>query len=117
MSESHFYQALKQISGKEPPKFMMEVTTDDYLDNFSGERDSELVTWALSSNIPWITGQGLIDAAIILVRDAAGNGNILEDVYPEHTLCLYGGKHKFHYFGNQRIRRCNHCNCTEEEVL
>lgn len=113
MKESHFYQALKQISGKEPPKFMMEITTDDYLNSFGDEMDTELVEWALLSNIPWVTGQGLIDAAITLVRDAADNGNIVEGVSPEHNLCLSGGKHNFHYFGSNKVRRCNNCNCLE----
>lgn len=94
MKESHFYQALKQVSGKEPPKFMMEITTGDYLNDFSDEMDTELVEWALLSNIPWVTGQGLIDAAVTLVRDAADNGNIVEGVSPEHNLCL-SGKDKF----------------------
>lgn len=114
MNESHFYQALKQISGKEPPEFMLGVTTNEYLDSFSNKQDEELVEWALLANIPWVTGQGLIDAAVTLVRDAADNGNIVEDIPPEHNLCLYGGKHNFYYFGSQKVRRCNSCNCLED---
>lgn len=113
MKESHFYQALKQISGKEPPKFMVEVTTTEYLNEFSDENDTELVEWALSSNIPWSTGQGLIDAAITLVKDAVDNGNIVESVAPEYSLCLSGGKHNYQYFGGQKVRRCNNCSCLE----
>ena len=113
MKESHFYQALKQFSGKEPPSFMLGITTSDYLGNFSDDKDAELVEWALSSNIPWLTGQGLIDAAITLVKDAADNGNIDERVNPDNYLCLSGGKHNFHYFGSQKTRRCNNCFCLE----
>lgn len=117
MKESHFYQALKQFSGEEPPKFMVGVTTSEYLSNFSDEQSEELVEWALSSNVPWCTGQGMIDSAITLVRDAVDNGNIVEGTPPEQDLCLYNSKHNFHYFGDQKVRRCNNCNCLESEDL
>lgn len=114
MSESHFYQALKQISGTNPPDFMKKVTTDEYINNFGDDENDMLVDWAISSsNIPWATGQGLIDAAVSLTQDAACNGNISEASFPVDDLCLSGGKHSFHSFGGQKVRRCNNCSCLE----
>lgn len=114
MNESYFYQALKQISGATPPRFMMQITVDEYLTNMGEEKSNKLADWASSeSNVPWATGQGVIDAAIALVEGAVENGNIIESIFPEHQLCLSGGKHVFHKFGNQKIRRCNNCSCLE----
>lgn len=112
MSESHLYQALKQISGANPPEFMKQITTYEYINNFDDDENDILVDWAISSsNIPWVTGQGLIDAAVSLTQDAAGNGNINERVFPIDDLCLSGGRHSFHSFGSQKVRRCNKCSC------
>lgn len=114
MNESHFYQALKQVSGVNPPECMRKITTDDYINNFSDDDNDRLIVWALSSsNLPWVTGAGLIDAAVLLTVSAEENGNIDETITPESELCLSGGSHSFHSFGGQKTRRCNNCLCLE----
>lgn len=116
MKESYFYQALKQVSGSNPPEFMKLVTTGEYLDEFNEALNDKLQTWAVDeSNLPWCTGMGVIDAAIALVRDARGNANIIEHDHADEKLCLSHGKHMFVAFGSPSVNRCNWCGAKEHE--
>lgn len=114
MSESYFYQALKQVAGKSPPNFMVGVDVNYYPNIMSDEDSGKLADWAASEgNLPWATGQGVINAAISIVKDAVENGNITESETPSDDLCLQGGVHSFFRFGDQKSRRCNQCSCLE----
>lgn len=116
MKESHFYQALKQVAGCNPPEFMKTVTVDQYCFHFGDTPSDLLHTWAVDkSNLPWGTGMGVIDAAIAIVKDAVDNGNIDESTLLEQGLCLRNGDHMFIPFGTPAIRRCNWCGCKEGE--
>lgn len=80
MSETYFYQALKQIAGANPPEFMKTITVEQYCHHFGDAPSDELHTWAVDeSKLPWCTGMGVIDAAIALVKDSVSNGNINDE--------------------------------------
>lgn len=106
----YLYQALKQIVGSEPPEFVRGLTTESYR-VLPDEENDQLIQWVLGeSSLDWVTGHGVIDSAIELVRGAEENGNIKED---SKDFCPEGGFHSFHYFGSQKNRRCNKCLCLE----
>ncbi len=116
MAESHFYQALKQVAGTNPPEFMLTITAGIYINMMSDDECDKLQIWALDeSNLPWCTGMGVIDAALALVMDAEGNANIKKDSMAEHDLCLSHGKHMFVAFGTPAVIRCNWCGTKESK--
>jgi hypothetical protein len=103
--QSHFYQALKQVAGAKPPEFMKTVTVNEYCHDLSDASCDELQTWAVdNSNLLWCTGMGVIDAAIALVKDAVGNGNIKEDKLLVDGSCLSKGNDALHVYGDKNIR-------------
>jgi hypothetical protein len=77
---TYFYQALKQVAGNSPPEFMKTVTISEYLSEFSDDNNHILQTWAVNhSNLVWCTGMGVIEASILLVKEAVNNANIQAD--------------------------------------
>lgn len=71
-----FYQALQNIVNAEPPQFMKSVTISDYYDLSDGDA-SALQEWVVDNHdLIWATGMGVIEAAIILVKEAVAEGSI-----------------------------------------
>jgi hypothetical protein len=111
--ESHFYQALKQVAGATPPEFMKTVTVNQYCQDLGDASCDELQTWAVdNSNLLWCTGMGVIDAAMVLVKEAVGNGNIKEE-FLVNGHCLSKGKHAFQFCGDQNLGCCKWCSELE----
>jgi len=113
--QSHFFQALKQVAGTSPPEFMTTVTIEEYR-NFDEAALAKVQSWVLeNTNLPWGTVMGVIDAAMCLVQEAVNQRVITEGMHCVDRLCLAHGKHEFHSFGSQILRRCNWCGEQEEK--
>ena len=74
--DSPLREALRCITGQEPPDF---VRGYDYLD-LTEEEAEKLQEWACNAIVdagyPWMTGIGTVEAAIHMVHCAEENGNI-----------------------------------------
>jgi hypothetical protein len=84
--QNPFWEALKELTRKPPPKFALKISSSAEL---TDDQHYELQSFGASySRVPWSTGIGLIDAADLIVAQAVSNGNI-EYREPQGTLYLY----------------------------
>lgn len=75
---SYFYQALQNIVNAKPPEFMKEVTVKGYHD-LTDEKANQLQDWVVENHsLTWATGMGVIEAAILIVKEAVAEGSINE---------------------------------------
>lgn len=72
--ESPLLEALRALTGEEPPGFVVGVYDCDDLED---ERVEELQEWcSLNARPEWSTGVGVLEAAEAIVREAEANANI-----------------------------------------
>lgn len=76
---SCLYQAISMITGKAAPAFMKNVTD---ITTINDKQCDELQYWCIeNSPLPWMTGWGVVEAAIVIVNGAAENANIGQNGY------------------------------------